>query len=252
MIGLGALIKKELQEQLKTYKLPIVSGVFTVLFGLGLPLMIHYLNIHIVVGDAELEMPVMTGVEVLGAYAGHLELWGVLTVILIGMGAIARERKSGTAAMTLCKPVGRGAFVIAKLVGLGVTFFISLGLAGLVCYNFTYILFEEVNGLPAFLYLNLLLGLFFLACLSMVLLCSSLFKHQLAAGGLGLAFVMGQGVVSWIPRIGDYAPTRLVSWGRGLVEMGDVPGAWSAVGASFGIVVVCLFLSWHILQRKEL
>ena len=187
MIGLGALIKKELQEQLKTYKLPIVAGVFTVLFGLGLPLMIHYLNIHIVVGDAELEMPVMTGVEVLGAYAGHLELWGVLTVILIGMGAIARERKSGTAAMTLCKPVGRGAFVIAKLVGLGVTFFISLGLAGLVCYNFTYILFEEVNGLPAFLYLNLLLGLFFLACLSMVLLCSSLFKHQLAAGGVGIS-----------------------------------------------------------------
>jgi ABC-2 type transport system permease protein len=194
MTGLRALLKKELKEQLKTYKLPIVAGVSIVLFGVGLPLMIRYFNLVVVVGDRDLEIPViMTGAEVLGAYAGHLELWGVLAVVLIGMGAIARERKSGTAAMTLCKPVGRGAFVMAKLVGLCVTFFLSLGLAGLVCYDFTDILFEELNGLPSFLYLNFLLGLFFLTCLSMVLLYSSLFKSQLAAGGVGISFHNGAG-----------------------------------------------------------
>jgi len=249
MTGLRALIKKELKEQIKSYKLVIVVGVF-MLFGLTTPLVFYFLP-YLVGEDIGIELPTFTAVEVLAEYASTLAEMGIVALILIGMGAIATERQRGTAAMTLCKPVGRGAFVIAKLVGLGATSLVGLALAGLACYGYTSFLFGEVSG-SAFLALNLLLGLFFLTCLAVILLCSSLFKSQLAAGGLAFAVIIGQALVSMIPRIGNYTPGRLVSWGRDLVAVANVPDAWSAVGVSLGVIVVCLFLSWHILQRKEL
>lgn len=249
MTGLSVLIRKELKEQLKTYKLLIVAGVF-MLIGLSTPLLFHYLPELLKLEDIAIELPPFTAVEVLAEYAGSLVQMGTLVLILIAMGAIASERERGTAAMVLCKPVGRGTFVIAKLVGLSGTVVVGLALGGLACYGYTSLLFGEVSG-SAFLALNLLVGLFFMACLSVILLCSSLFKSQLAAGGLALALIIGQVIMSAIPRIGDYTPGRLVSWGTGIVA-GNAPGAWSAVAASLGIIVVCLFLSWRILQRQEL
>ncbi len=259
MIGLRALVKKELREQLKTYKLPIMAAVFTMLVGVAIPLLLYLLAPEVTVvypySDPDMgisAVPVATSL-IFVSYASNLEFWGVLAIVLIGMGAIARERSSGTAAMTLCKPVGRGAFVVAKLIGLCVTALISLALAGLACYSLTYILFEEVPNPSAFIVLNLLLGLFFVTCLSIVLLCSTLFKSQLAAGGLALAVIMGQGILSWIPQVNDYTPTTLLRWGTALIlETKHVPNEWLAVGASLAVIVVCLFLSWQILQRKEL
>jgi ABC-2 type transport system permease protein len=249
MTGLIGLIKKELKEQIRTYELLIVAGLF-LLFGIMSPLTFYFLP-ELVPEEALAVLPTFTAVDVVGEYVEMLTVMGMVVVILIGMGAIAVERDRGTAAMVLCKPVGRGSFIVAKLVGLSLTTIVALALGGLACYGYTSFLFGGVDA-SAFLALNLLLGLFFITCLSVILLCSSLFKSQLAAGGLALAFIIGQGIVSAIHRIGDYTPQRLVSWGRGLVEVGNVPDAWSAVVASLGIIIVCLFLSWLILQRKEL
>ncbi len=245
------MIKKELKEQVKTYKFLIVAGVF-MLFGLSTPLLFHYLPelLKLSGEDIDIELPTFTAAQVVGEYTSTLTQIGILVVILIGMGAIARERERGTAAMTLCKPVGRGTFIFGKLVGLSVTFLVSLALAGIACYGYTTFLFGEVNG-SAFLALNLLLGLFFVVCLSITLFCSSLFKNQLAAGGVALVVLIGQALMSGIPWIGSYTPGKLVSWGTELVS-GTASSAWPAVAASLGIVVVCLFFSWFVLQRKEL
>lgn len=248
MTGLSVLIKKELKEQIRAYKLFIVAGLF-LLFGIVNPLLFYFLP-ELVPEEMVAALPAFTVVDVVGEYVGMLTSMGMVAVILIGMGAIAVERERGTAAMVLCKPIGRESFIIAKLVGLSLTTLVALALGGLACYGYTSFLFGEVSGW-AFLALNLLLGLFLITCLSVILLCSSLFKSQLAAGGLALALIIGQGIVSAIHRIGDYTPQRLVSWGTDIVT-GNAPGAWPAVAASFGVILVCLFLSWLILQRKEL
>ena len=250
MSGLGALLKKEFREQLKTHKFLIIAAVF-LLFGLGTPLMLKYLPELLKLAGEEIiiEIPPATPVQALAEYADTAVQLGVLMAVLMAMGAIARERESGTAAMTLSKPVSRGAFVLAKLVAMSTSFLVAIGLASIACYGYTVILIGEADAL-AFVVLNLLLGLFLVFCLSVTLLFSSLFRSQLVAGGLALVILIGQALIAGVPWIGGYMPAGLISWGTGLLS-GTASSAWIAVGATLAAVILCLYLSWLSLRRKE-
>lgn len=251
MTGLTALLKKEFREQLKTYKLLIIAGLF-LFFGLSTPLMLKYLPqlLELAGEDIIIELPPATAVQALGEYAGTIVQVGVLVAVLFAMGAVARERERGTAAMVLSKPVGRGAFVMAKLMAMSTSFIIALGVASIACYVYTVLLLGEVDA-AGFLALNLLLLLFFILCLAVTLLFSSLFKSSLVAGGIALAVLIGQAVLTQVPWIGDYAPGGLISWGTELLS-GEAANVWPAVAMSIVIIIGCLFLSRLALKRKEI
>jgi ABC-2 type transport system permease protein len=189
MTSFGILLKKELRDHLRTYKLLIIVAVF-LLLGLGTPLIFNYLpSLLEAAGGSPIPIPDFTAADVVSEYLGTITQLGILVVILVSMGAVARERERGTAVMTLSKPVGRGTFIASKLAALSMTF--GLGLAGGAgaCYLYTTILFTELNA-SSFIAVNLLAGLFLLVCLSLTLLCSTLFKSQLAAGGLALVVIV--------------------------------------------------------------
>ena len=64
MSGFGVLLKKELREHLKTYRLLIVVAVF-LFFGLGTPLMFHYLpSLMESTGDIQVIVPDFTATDV--------------------------------------------------------------------------------------------------------------------------------------------------------------------------------------------
>jgi ABC-2 type transport system permease protein len=251
MTGLGVLIRKEIREQLKTYRFLIVAGVF-LFFGLSTPLLIKYLPelLKLAGEDMIIELPPPTALQAVQEYAGTILQVGILVVVLVAMGAVARERERGTAQMVLSKPVDRGAFIGAKLVGISLSFLAALGLASAASYIYTVMLLGEVD-VGAFLALNLLLGLFFVTAIAIALLFSSLFKNQLAAGGLALAVLVVQAVLTQIPWIGDYVPAALPGWGIGLLA-GPHPAAWGAVAVSVVVIGACLYLSRLKLNRTEI
>lgn len=252
MSGLGVLLKKELKEQLRSYKLIIVCAVF-VLFGFAMPLSIKYLpELVKLAGDegVKIEFPAPTAVQALQEYARNMVQIGVLVAVLVTMGAIAREREQATAAMTLTKPVSRGAFVLAKLLAVSTTFALAVAVGAFACYLYTLVLFGEANGV-GFLALNLLMGLFFVVCLSITLLCSSFFKNQLAAGGVALVAIIVLSLLSSIPWIGPFMPGQLPSWGAAIVA-GANSSAWRALGMSLTLIILCVIASWQTLQRQEL
>jgi ABC-2 type transport system permease protein len=251
MTGLRALLKKELKEQLRTHKFLIVAAVFLV-FGFATPLLIKYMPqlIEMAGDDIVVQMPEPSAVMAISEYANTLVQVGTLVAVLVAMGAIARERERGLAAMILSKPVSRGAFVTAKLAAMSVTFVMALALGSAACYVYTVLLIGPADA-SAFLALNLLLALFFVLCLSVALLCSSLFRNQLAAGGVALVVLIAQALLTQVPEIGDYMPARLTGWGIGLLN-GPHPTAWPAVAAAMVITAACLFLSRVVLRRKEL
>jgi ABC-2 type transport system permease protein len=152
--------------------------------------------------------------------------------------------------MVLSKPVDRGAFVGAKLVGIGISFLVALGLASAASYIYTVMLLGEADA-GAFLVLNLLLGLFFIAAIAVTLLFSSLFRNQLAAGGVALGALVGQAVLTQVPWIGDYLPAALPGWGIGLLE-GPHSAAWGAVAVSLAIIGLSLYLARMKLNRTEI
>jgi len=251
MNGFGALLKKELKEQLRTYKLLIVAAVF-LLFGLGTPLLIKYTPqlIELAGEDLVIQIPPPSAVMAIAEYASTIGQVGVLVAVLVAMGAVARERSRGTAAMVLSKPVSMGAFITAKLTAMSATFIGALILGSVACYTYTIILIEPAD-ISAFLALNLLVALFLVVCLAITLFFSSLFRNQLAAGGIALIIIIMQALLTQIPGFGDYLPARMVIWGTDLLG-GQVSNAWGAVGVSLAVIIACLYFSRLILQHREL
>jgi hypothetical protein len=158
MRGFTVLLKKELREHIKTHKLLIVLVVFLFL-GMGTPLMLHYLpDIVNSGGGTEIPMPDFTGEDAASEFFGSIAQIGMVVVILVAMGAVARERERGTALLTLSKPVGRDMFIAAKLAALAVIFGISLILGAAFCYLYIYILFGSI-GAASYIAATALLGL---------------------------------------------------------------------------------------------
>jgi ABC-2 type transport system permease protein len=247
MKGLAPLLKKELKEQLRTYKLLIVGGIFIV-FGITTPLMLKYLpEILKLAGEQMIvDIPPPTAAESLAEYAGTIGQVGVLVAVLVAMGCIANELRRGTVVMTLSKPVSRAAFVSAKLIAMSLTFLVSMVVASLFCFFYT-TWFIEDTGVMSFIGLNLLLGLFLIFCLATTLFFSSLFRSSLAAGGVSIAVLIAQAGLSAVPLIGDYMPGKLLGWGTDLVSGGSESYWWSV-----GIAVAAVGLYVYFAQRRLL
>jgi len=251
MRGFKALLKKELWEQLKTYKIYIIGGVF-LFFGFSTPLMLKYLPeiLELAGEDIIIDIPPPTAVQALTEYTDTIVQVGILIAVLLAMGAIAQERSKGMAIMTLSKPVGRGAFVVSKLAALSLSFVVALIVASAACYIYTITLIEGIS-VSGFIGQNMLLVLFFAFCISVTLLFSSLFRNQLAAGGIALALLIGQAVATQLPWIGDYIPGRLTGWGTDLVS-GGAESAWGAVAVSVALIVMCLYFAQRNLKHREI
>ena len=252
MKGLAPLLRKELKEQFRTYRWLIVGGIF-LLFGITTPLMFKYLPEILEFAGEQLtiiEIPPPTAVQSLTEYAGTIGQIGVLITVLVAMGSIANERRHGTAMMTLSKPVSRLSFVTAKLMAASLTFLISMAVASAFCFAYTVWLIESAD-VTAFTGLNLLLGLFLVFCLAVTLLCSSLFRSSLAAGGLALAIIIAQAGLTALPRFGDYMPGKLLGWGTDLLSGGS-QGYWWALAITVAAIGGCVYLAQRTLKNRDL
>jgi len=229
----------------------IVGSIF-LFFGLTTPLMLKYLpQLLKLAGTSgmEINIPPPTAVQSLAEFTGTIGQIGVFIAVLMAMGSIANEVRQGTAVITLSKPVSRAAFVNAKLIAISSTFFVSLVVSSLVCYFYTVWLIGETD-IVAFAGQILLLAIFIKFCLATTLMFSSLFKSSLAAGGISMAVIVGQGVLSAIPRIGDYFPGRLLSWGNQLLAGGG-NNYWPALAVTLVLTVGSVFLAQLWLRNKD-
>ncbi len=251
MKGLTPLLGKEITEQIRTYKLIIVGGVF-LFFGISTPLLLKYLpDILRLAGEQMIiEMPPPTATQALAEYASTIGQTGMLIAVLMTMGAISNEMRHGTALMTLSKPVDRGAFVSAKLIALSLNFTASLILASIVSFAYTVWLIEGADIIP-FIGLNLLLALYLVFCIALTLLCSSFFRSSLAAGGIAIAVLFSQAALSIVPIIGDYMPNALIGWGINLVAA-QPDTYWGALAITVTIIALSLYLAQKVLRKKDL
>ena len=247
-----AVLRKELVEQWRTRRLVVVAVVF-LFFGflspLGAKLLPDLLEGLGDSGGVVFEIPPPTVQDALLQYVKNMSQFGVLLAVLLAMGAVAREKERGTAAMVLSKPVSRANFLLGKFVALTLVFSLCLALAGLACYYYTVVLFEG-TGEARFVEMNLLLGLFIEFYLAVTLLGSTVARSQVVAGGLGLGAVFVVAILGVLPRFGDYMPTALLDWARALMAGTGEP-AWGAVVVSLGVIVVCLGAALVVFERQE-
>jgi ABC-2 type transport system permease protein len=248
------VLRKELIEQWRTKRMLIVAAVL-VIFGLASPLLAKVTpDLLKAIPDVPEALaglfPTPTVTDAVSQYLKNMSQFGVLLALLMSMGSVAQEKERGTAAMLLTHPVSRFTFLLAKFVALACTFAISLTVAALGCWYYTRLLFEALPWGP-FLALNGLMLLVFLVYVAVTLMCSTLARTQGAAAGLAFAALIVVAGVGSLPRIDEYFPGRLFTWGGAIVLGGGDP-AWAAFWVSLGIIAGALLIAWLVFRRQEL
>ncbi len=167
------------------------------------------------------------------------------------MGAVATEKERGTAALLLTKPVSRGAFLVAKLVAVGLTLAVSVAIATAGAWFYTLVLFAPLPlaGVAAGAALQ---WLTLMAWASITFVGSTLTRSSLAAAGLGIAAFIVVGILGVVPNVGRFLPTGLGGPGRALAL--GIPGPDLVVPTVATIVLIGVagLTAWLAFRRQEL
>lgn len=140
-----------------------------------------------------------------------MSMFAAVAVAIIMQDEIVGEKKSGTAAWVLSKPVSRAAFVLAKLipnaVGVLVTMVIAPGIAALILVT---VAGEPVDPIGFVLGLGVVfLNLLFF--LTLTLMLGTVFDSAGPVIGIALAFAFGQQLLLQIPFLAELLPWALVA-----------------------------------------
>ena len=246
MTGFWVLARKEVLEQRRTWKFLAMVAVFTFLALLISIIAFIVTEVRDEPRDAEMAR------DLLGAFGFTTVGLGTLLAIIVAMGALASERASGTAAMTLSKPVTRAAFVAAKFLGLVVSIFAALAIASAVMYILTLILIDDggLGGFAAFVAIN---GVYLVFIGSVALFWSGMFSRQLLAGGLALSLFIAQGPLQAIPHTERYWPITTSAWGLSFIDnTGGESDYWPAFAIACGTIALLTIGAWAVFRKKEL
>lgn len=249
MSSFFVLFRKEFKGQLRTYRFLIVVAVFFI-FGLVTPLLLKYLHALVPAENVAISIPEFTAVDAVQSYISSLGQLGLIAAILVAMGSVATERESGTAAMTLSKPVGCGRFIVAKLAALAVTFGVAIAVGAVGCYLYTVVLFGNPGGLD-FLVANLLGALYLLFCLAVTVMYSSFVKSPIVAGGLSLVTLAVIAGTAGLPGMKYYSPGALLNWADNIASAGG-PNSWWVLAVSLLLIIITTVIGWQVFKTKEL
>ncbi len=248
MTGFWALAWKEVLEQRRTWKFLALVGIFT---AVSLLVAIIPFAITEVKGESQ---GAEEARQLFQGYGITIFTLGTLVTIIVAMGSLSVERASGTAAMTLSKPVTRAAFVGAKFLGLALSIFTALVVGSAVMYVLTIILFDywSVARFAAFM---AIIGVYLIFIASITFFWSGMFRRQLLAGGLALLLFIVQGAVSEIPHTQRYWPINAPEWGAGITDVDEgvqQGGYWTSFAISWASIAVLGVGTWAVFRRKEL
>jgi ABC-2 type transport system permease protein len=198
--GLGSMLKSELSRWWKTRMWWVQCLIWVGLIGFLLSAVLF----------SSRQAPPSQEVAVLFlVFAG---LFPSVGVVIIMQGVVVGEKKSGTAAWALSKPITRPAFLLSKVIAnsLGVLATMVI-VPSIVSYILNVIATHTPWNLPRFL---AALGVVFLShffFLSLTLMLGTFFSSRGPVIGivLGLLF-MQQYLIGWLPVLGYVLPMKLV------------------------------------------
>ena len=253
MTGFMVLLRKELLEQWRTTRLPVVATVF-LLVGLSSPLLARFTpEILQAVGGSQfsLTLPTPTAADAYDQLAKNVGQFGALIAVLLAMGSVATEKERGTAALILTKPAGRGAFIVAKLTAIAATLGVATVIAAAGGWFYALVLFQPLD-VAGFAAATVLTWLALVAFAAITLLGSTLTRSAVAAAGIGLVAFVVIGIVSVVPGVGPYLPTGLGAPARALALGLSGADALGPTVAAVVLIVALVAISWLAFRDQEL
>ncbi|MBM4435770.1 MAG: ABC transporter permease [Actinobacteria bacterium] len=247
------LVKLELRGLWRTGRVAAVAAVM-LLFGIAGPAFTKFLpqilegqlpeGMRVTIPPATAELAFLTFLQ-------NISQLGFVVLVLVTMGAVAAERRSGLTAMLFVKPVSTLHYLIAKLLTMGALVVVSVLVAGVVAWGYAVLLFGPLSfgaGLAA----TGLYALWGLAIVSWTLFLSSVVRSQLLAGvgaiGLMFAFPIVEAVTG---RAGDFTPFAVLAHGDALLSGRFDAALAVAADGSVALVVLGVVGAWQALRRAE-
>lgn len=249
-----AMLKKEFKEIFRTYRwllLPCVFLFLSIAQPISFHLMPNILEHSNLPPGTVLEIPKPAPGDVVTSIIAQFNQMGILMIILMAMGTVAGERKSGVATAVLVKPVSILAYLLSKFIAYTVLTFASfaVGLGAGVYYTQLLIgpiSFEKVfwGSLVYFPYLMVIVAI--------TIFASALFSSQGAAGGI--AFIISLALLL-LPKLHEWTnktfPGALTETAQkimaGATEISVAPLISSTV-----IMILALGAGWYSLKHQEL
>ncbi len=251
MNRISVLLRKDLREQWRTLRLPVVALIFFV-FGLASPVLAKYTPelISHAGGNIQITVPTPTLADAVDQFIKNLGQIGTFAAILLAMSSIARERERGTAALVLSKPVSRPAFLGSKFTALLVTLGVSVVVGGLADYAYTAALFRTMT-VPGFVACCALLFLSTAVFVAVTFLASTLIGSTLPAAGVGLGVYFLAAIAGTIQRVNDLLPAGLAAPAKALALGDSPPHLWVSLGFNLLWIALCLAGAWLSFRSQE-
>jgi ABC-2 type transport system permease protein len=191
MTGLGAFVRKELTEIVRTWRIWVIPGML-VFFGITSPIIAALTPALVQSMTASqpgvvIRVPPPTALDAYAQFLKNLDQFVLIAIVISGAGAVSGERSSGTAILALTKPISRGAFVVAKILSQVGLLVAATVLGTAICLAVTAVVFPGGNAARLVTTVALWLLYASLFVVVMTLLSASL-RSRGAAAGAGLTF----------------------------------------------------------------
>jgi ABC-2 type transport system permease protein len=252
--GFSTFLAKELTEIRKTWRIWVIPGML-LFFAITSPIIAEVtpaLMASISKGQpgVVLKMPPPTWRDSYAQFLKSLSQMVLIAVVITGAGAVSGERSSGTAVLTLTKPVSRAAFVLAKIVSQVGLLVGATVVSTAVCAVLTTVIFGQSPLAP----LVTSVSIWTLDALLMVVvmtLFSAGFAARGASAGAGLGFFFLTVLISICPPANRYSFVGLTSV-SGKALMQQPTGALWPVLTAFAAVVLCTWGAVRVFEKQEL
>ena len=188
-------------------------------------------------------------------------LAGPIGVSILMQTVVVGEKRSGTAAWVLSKPVSRIAFIVAKLIANGAGIAVTMVLAqGLIAYLISTFMLGFHLSIPGFL---AALGVHFvniLFFLTLTLMLGTIFESTGPVVGVPIAFLFAQNIsMSFFPILVRYIPWTLAIPANGAANPSIAMNLMAAIAVpsfmplyvALIAIVVFVGLALWIFQRQE-
>jgi len=255
MHGFAVFLGKELTEIVRTWRLFVIPGIM-LFVGIMSPVFAEIapgLVSSIAANEAQgivIEIPPATAVDAYLQFNKNAVQIALIAVIIATAGAVATERRSGTAQLVLTKPVSRSAMVAAKVLSNWILLLMTTVVSAALCAGITALMFDSTL-LAEF---AATVGLWYLLAAFMVsisVLLSVVLDSQAGAAGAGIAFYFALSIASVWSVARDYTPAGLLGAGtRILTGAPEVTVTWPIVTSIAVAVAVVAAAAWGFGRRE--
>jgi ABC-2 type transport system permease protein len=254
MKGFGAFFSKELLEIRRTWRIWVIPGML-VFFALTSPIiaLVTPRLVSSLAGSQPglvIRMPEATATDAYAQFLKNLAQLVLIAIVIAGAGIVSGERSSGTAVLTLTKPVSRAAFVLAKVLSQWLLVAVFTAIGTIICAALPNALFGPMPWLPLVAAVSLWLANAMLMVVVMTFF-SAWFASRGAAAGAGLAFMFLTLLLGLWPRAVSHSFVGLLSLASAALTGRPVAWMWPVATAALGMFVFTV-AAVKIFEQQEL